>query len=190
MIARLACAPWLAVALGCGPPSSAIEVAPTQYALATMTQAPLAAGDPVDLVYPPQGGHVLFVGVRVRHLQEGVVELRGHLREGEGGAILGEDVRTLTMLQTFEDPSVWTPDLHSYTGVSNIPACPDYGPIDRHGRPYLLELIVTEVRSRRVGVGKVTVTPSCRQADAMAKERCVCECGANFVIGKCGPQPR
>jgi hypothetical protein len=160
-----------------------LAVDPAMYAL-DMTLVDLHDGDTIDLLYPPQGGFVLFAGAKVRHLAESVVELRGRLL-GLDGTPHGEDVRTVAMITSLSDPTIATPDLKSYLSVANIPVCPSTSTTDLYDKMYLLEVQVTELQSKRVGVGRRMVTASCRQSDATQLALCRCECGANFMIGKC-----
>src|SRR5689334_18227483 len=110
----------LGLALLCGaacggatdPPAEAgapLQVTPAMYLLASMSLSELHDGDPADLVQPPQGGHVMFVGATVRDAGPGSYELRARLRATGGGMIFGEDARTVTLLAAAGEPGVWTP---------------------------------------------------------------------------------
>ncbi len=166
---------------------AAIEVTPAMYfsTMGTMALVPVKEGDAIDLTRPPQGGYVLFIGAQVRHLNERVVELRGRLRNPAGGALVGEDARTVTLMPTAEDPAVFAPDLRSFATVANVPICPSVGTLDLYDRPYILEVVVTELQSQRKGSTQRTVLPSCRQTDPAEKKLCQCECAANYAINKC-----
>ena len=58
--------------------------------------------------------------------------------------------------------------------------------VDLYDRAFVLEVTVTELRSRRVGTVRRRAIPSCRQSDAAAQKLCQCECAAGYTIGKCG----
>ena len=162
-------------ACGSSPGPSIIQVTPAMYQ-STMALLTVNDGDRVDLTRPPQGGFVLFVGARVAHLNEQVVELRGRLRDAKSGALVSEDARTVTMMPTADDPTVFAPDLRSFATVANVPICPSLGSVDLFDQPYTLEVVVTELISMHVGSTTRTVIPSCRQTDPMERMLCQCQC--------------
>jgi hypothetical protein len=172
-------------ASGCGtppPPGAGIALAPMQYDFTNRVQVPLGAE--LDLVKPPQGGFVVFIGARVQHLLEDTVELRGRLRDA-AGEILAEDSRTILMQAPADDPAASVPDLNSYFNVSNIAVCPSASPTDRHNLPLTVEVVVTELKSRRTGTGTVQTTLVCRQTDPTQLKLCQCECAGGYFLGKC-----
>jgi hypothetical protein len=171
------------------PDPTALDVTPGAYHLDSQTLADLADGDVVDLIRPPQGGFVIFVGARVRNLHDPTVELRGRLLNPSSGALVTEEGRVVDLNPTPGDPTVWLPDLRSYTNVSNVPVCPASTNQDSYGVPFSLEVRVTEKISGRAGVGRRKVTLACRQSDAAQLQLCQCECAAGFVLGKCGTMP-
>jgi hypothetical protein len=174
---------------GCGStaaPTGAIGVTPAMYQPTTMTLTPVADGDAIDLTKPPQGGFVLFVGARVMGLSSGTVELRGRLIDPSTGKVEAEDRRTVEMMRSTDDATVWIPDLRSFINVANVPVCPSTSTVDRVDKPFQLEVQVTERATNRVGTAVRQVVPSCRQTDAPTQTLCQCECQANFTIGKCG----
>jgi hypothetical protein len=166
------------------PPSGPITVTPGSYDSVKATLTDLAAGAAIDLIYPPQGGFVVFVGARVRNLTDGVVELRGRLLDATG-ALTAEDARTVAMRRDASDPFLWLPDLTSYTNVSNIPVCPSQSATDRFNVPFTLEVAVSEPSTGRSASGTVAVTTACRQLDPTQLALCRCECAGGFFLGKC-----
>src|SRR5947209_7399810 len=84
------------------PDVTPIEVAPAMY-LSTQALMTVKDGDLIDLVRPPQGGYVLFVGARIKGTKEKVVELRGRLRMASG-MVIGQDGRTVTLQPAADDP--------------------------------------------------------------------------------------
>lgn len=177
----------LVVLAGCGSrpaAGTAIGVTPTEYDAKALTQSEIAEGAAVDLIAPPQGGFVLFIGAALREVGEPTVQLRGALLDGSG-AVIAEDVRTSSLRPSAADPAVLTPDLRSYMNVSNIGVCPSRTATDRFGQPLTLQVTVTEPSSGRSGSATRTVVPSCTQGTAADIAFCQCECAANFVLGKC-----
>jgi hypothetical protein len=180
-----------ALLFGCGGTpasmSSPLDVTLAMYSAQAMTLTVVNEGDAVDLVYPPQGGFVMFVGAQVRGLDANVadVALKGRLLDAAGTTALASDMRTVTMQPSASDPTTYVPDLRSYVDVANVTVCPSYFPFDLFGQPYTLEIAVTELSTMRTGVSRHGVVPSCRQTDAAMQNKCMCECAANYHIGKC-----
>ncbi len=181
---------WLTLAsaaIACGPPPPSglpLEVVPCEY-LTSMRMVDLMDGDPVSLEFPPQGGHVLFIGARARNLDDSVATLRARLRSVADNSIFAEEARTVTFDPSPDDPALKIPDLRTYSNVSNVPVCPSYSAVDLYDHPFTLEVIITESRTGREGSATRTVKPSCKQTDAAALRACKCECEANYVLGKC-----
>jgi hypothetical protein len=175
------------VLAGCGgkpAPANPIEVVATSYDPIAMMQTPLVDGAPLDLVRPPQGGFVVFVGAIARNLGDTTVALHGALRD-PSGVTIAEDSRTVSMQPSAEDPTALVPDLRSFTNVANVAVCPSSTTSDRFDMPFQIAVDVTEVSTRRTGSAVVNVVPSCRQADPMQLTLCKCECAANYSLGKC-----
>jgi hypothetical protein len=175
---------------GCGKPagpqpSDPIEVTPAMY-LADKTLSDVHDGDQISLEFPPQGGHVLFVGARAKGLSETLVTLRGRLRSAEDNSIFAEESRTVGFNPSPEDPTMWIPDLRSFSNVSNVPVCPSYTSYDLYNHTFVLEVTVTELTSMRTAMATRKVIPSCLQTVPGSLSYCQCDCAANYVLGKCG----
>ena len=174
--------------LGCGAassPSMPITVTPAGYDATTMTLADLVAGGPIDLVFPPQGGFVLFVGGRVHNLGDGNVEMRARVIDPGSQALIAQDKRVVTLQRDAADASTWIPDLRSFQNVPNVTMCPSALATDLFDVSLTLELTVTELSSQRVGMSTLSTVPSCRQTDARQLALCKCECAGNWTPGKC-----
>lgn len=162
-----------------------IEVVPAMYLRQSMMLREVHDGDPIDLELPPQGGHVLFVGARLRNVREQTVRLQGRLLDDKTGAEVAQDARSVTLMPAPDDPTLWVPDLRSYATVANIPVCPAKSAVDLYDRPFLLEVVVTELSSGRSGSVRRRAVPSCRQPEMQMLKLCQCECAANYAVGKC-----
>lgn len=178
--------------VGCGgaapSPGEPITVTPAGYDAAAMTLTDLASGGPIDLVFPPQGGFVLFVSGRVHNLGDGNVEMHARMIDPGSQALLAEDKRVVTLQRDAADASSWIPDLRSFQNVPNVTMCPSSSTTDRFDVPLTLELTVTELSSQRVGTATLSTVPSCRQTDPTQLALCKCECAANWTPTKCaGP---
>ena len=175
--------------LGCGagsPSSGApITITPAAYDAAAMTLTDLAPGAPIDLVFPPQGGFVLFVGGRVHGLSDGNVEMSARILDPQSQAVIAENKRVVTLQHDPADATGWIPDLRSYQNVPNVTMCPSTSTTDLFGVPLTLELTVTELSSRMMGMTTLSTVPSCRQSDAKQLALCQCECAGNWTPTKC-----
>ncbi len=148
----------------------------------------LVDGDTVRLFNAPQGGHVLHIGARIEGLRTKHAEIRAQLRHPDTKAIDAEEARTINVVEV--SPGVFESTPGSVSDVAHIPVCPDYGNRDIVDQEWLLEVSVKEVPGG-TGTGKtgVKVTPVCSHADATIQALCLCECAADYVLGKCGVTP-
>ncbi len=162
------------------PPANPITLEPMQYDALTLKQSAIAGT--LDLVRPPQGGFVSFVGWSAQAISEETVLLKGRILD-PSGAKIAEDARTVALVR---DGDSWVPDLRSYLNVSNITLCPFAGPDDRQEKMFKLEIELYEPSSRRSGMGTRDITLTCTHiSDATMRKQCACECAGNFVLGKC-----
>lgn len=149
----------------------------------------LSAGDAIQLVAAPQGGHVIHVGARVRGLGSDTVNLRSRLRDPATNAIEMEEARDVVMRPVPGQPEWMEPDLRSVSQVTHIPACPNYDDAVLLGAPWTLEVIIDEIEGPGLGTARVDVKPACAQAEDTAQARCKCECEPKYVLGKCAATP-
>ena len=137
----------------------------------------------VDLIFPIQGGHVIFVGARIRNLGACGDTLSATLRNPTTGEIFAFENRSVDF--TVGDSDGGTPDLSDTSSLANVPACPDNSARDVADTDWVLEVTVTD-KQKRVATATRHVQPACRQADANARALCACECRAEYFLGKCG----
>ena len=183
---------------GCqgGVPGS-LEVIPAQFAGSGLVA--VGSGAPVELVRPIQGGHVLFIGALVRGASGSRGTIRGELRRGESAA--GEPLATPGPIIVFEErstslvelpagPAPPTPDpgwqqVRPDIGeVANIPACPNFLPIEIPDRTLQIQIVYTDEKGN-TGTALRPVMPRCTQAQTSARNLCLCECRANYTIERC-----
>jgi hypothetical protein len=170
---------------GCGGGSmSALQVSATEYDPTALTQAPIADGASIALVQPPQGGYVVFVGTRVQGSGAATVQLHAQLADTDG-TVVAEDVRTVSLMASAEDPNTFVPDLRSYVNVANIAVCPAQTTVDRSGHAFSLELDVTDHSTGSTGSTTVGVSTVCEQSDPSQLKLCQCVCAAGYYLGKC-----
>jgi hypothetical protein len=164
-------------------PSVPLDIIPATY-LTSMQLVDLSDGDHVSLEFPPQGGHVLFVGARVRNFGKTTATLRVRLRSAVDDHIVAEDSRTIAFAPSSADPTLSIPDLRSYTNVANVAVCPMFGSVNIYDQTYTLEVIVTDV-SGATGSVRRSVIPTCMQPGPRDLSYCKCDCAANYVVGQC-----
>ncbi len=142
-----------------------------------------AENQPVELTFPIQGGHVLFVGARIFNLGACGDSLAASLKNPLTGEILATEKRSVDFVHGGADGG--TPDLSDTSNVANVPACPDASARDVVETDWVLEVSVTD-KQQRTATASRHVRPACHQTDPDARAQCVCECQANYVFGRCG----
>ena len=147
----------------------------------------LQAGDAVDLIRAPQGGHVIMVAAQVRNMSTAAATIRVRMRRPDTGFIVAEEGRTVAMVPVPGESGTMQPDLRSRSQVAHVGLCPDYDPIDIDGQPLDAEIEVTALYTEppRVGSARLRLVPTCRQTSPADEALCRCECEANYALGKC-----
>lgn len=140
-----------------------------------------ADGGVVDLVRPPQGGHVVFIGARATGLCGDNATLRGRLRF-EDETFIALEGRSLDFRPIDGLPGWGRPNYFSIAGVANVPVCPNNTGRALLGTTLLLEAEV-EDRDGTKPVGRVEVTLRCGQVDAGCRALCECECDEDYELG-------
>jgi hypothetical protein len=156
------------------------------------TDVPIADGDDLAVLFPPQGGRVAFVGVRARNINGCAVQLIGALRDPISKQVR-LDGRTVNLRK---EPDGWgttgrgaETDIGSSDAIgdySNMPLCPNqWADQDVFDVPFELEVQVTD-RDKKTANTKITVTPRC--AEPGEKETaCRCLCRNGYILGElCG----
>jgi hypothetical protein len=137
-------------------------------------------GGEVPLVLPPQGGRVLFIGVRAKSFPACGVQLSGVLRDEPTGQITLES-RTVNLEPRDGD---WAGSVDALPDTfSNLPVCPNsWSSRDAFGEPYELTISLS-TEAGDVVSKTVHVTPVCSADDP----ECTCICDADYVLGDvCG----
>jgi hypothetical protein len=140
---------------------------------------PLHDGDTIALDFPPQGGRVVFAGVRANNLDPCGVELSGALRDTPSNEVR-IDVRTVNLLP--DDAGAGVTSDTNISNFANVPVCPNqWSSRDAFGVPYALTVSVKD-RSGRTASQTIQVTPTCAQPSNAAE--CACECAHGYVLGQ------
>jgi hypothetical protein len=199
--------PWLALALACAACSS--PVPPPETDAGMIGGCKLAyLGDPsaepilevialgpegeiqtvsdggnVSLIFPPQGGRVVFAGVRATNVDPCAVRIAGALRDPTTKQVR-LDTRIINLEPTEDGYGRSAPtDISTF---ANIPACPNqWAEDDLFDKPYELTISLTDRDGRKV-TKIMTVTPRCDEPGREAE--CLCMCDGDYVLGmQCDP---
>jgi hypothetical protein len=136
-------------------------------------------GGDVALIFPPQGGRVIFVGVRATNLDPCAVKLSGALSDLANGQVR-VDIRTINLAP--DDAGYGTSTDAVIATFSNIPVCPNqWSNTDTFDNPYELDVTLTE-RGGRTAEQKMKVVPRCAEPDK--EKECVCLCKQGYVLGE------
>jgi hypothetical protein len=146
---------------------------------ADYTAAPVAEGDSVALLFPPQGGRVIFAGVRARNVDPCGVQLTGALRDLDTEQIR-DDKRTINLRAT--DDGWGSSSEADIASFANVPMCPnEWSKTNIYGTKYELEVTLLDRVKHKV-TKKIGVVPACAEPELAAE--CACICKANYVLGE------
>jgi len=142
------------------------------------TLVPIEDGSDVTLVLPPQGGRVVFAGVRARNVNPCGVRLSGALRDP-----VSKQVRLDSRIINLQiaDDGYGQSDVGDIFTFANIAACHNlWSAQDLMDAPYELTVSLTDKDDRKET--KVwQVTPRCNEPGLI--DECRCICAADYVLG-------
>jgi hypothetical protein len=152
------------------------------------TVAPLADGDHVPMLFPPQGGRVIFVGVRVTNVDACGLQLTGALRD-EATRQVSLDSRTVDLVPTGDGYGASAagsePVTAAIASFANVPTCPNqWASTDIFGHEFGLEVSIKD-RGGRTMTKAIHVTPECGEPENLGE--CLCICAAGYVLGQMCP---
>lgn len=134
----------------------------------------LKDGVDVPLILPPQGGRVVFLGVRATNIDPCAVKLSGAIRD-----TATNQVRVDTRTVNLRDGASIDADISTF---SNVPMCPNqWAGTDAFDQPFRVEVEVRD-KSGRTANKQLTVTPRCNEAGKEAECKCICKKG--YVLGE------
>ncbi|MSP58741.1 MAG: hypothetical protein EXR72_00080 [Myxococcales bacterium] len=146
-------------------------------------------GDTVFLLPPPQGGFVIYAGVRAKNFDPCGAIVKGQLRHPADHTPASDFDRRSADYVPAPPSSPWGAGwfvpraLGSFSMVPNIPVCPDNTGGGALDATLLLEVTLTDKSGRSATVAR-TVKTTCPK-DACLPE-CACTCSPNYMSGKCG----
>lgn len=168
---------------GGGPPAEIALTVLRDYS----TEVPLADGDDVNMLFPPQGGRVIFVGFRARGFKGCPLQLTGAIRDPHTKQVR-IDARTVTLHDAgdgFGTPggiaAGGTADISAY---ANIPVCPNqWASADLFDQPFVLEANVQDCDGKTASK-TIHVTPRCVDSQGSPATDCRCICAHGYVLGQ------
>ncbi|HKP62546.1 MAG TPA: hypothetical protein VJV78_37685 [Polyangiales bacterium] len=142
----------------------------------------LSTGDMAEmpLIQPPQGGKVLFVGVRARNLDGCGLTLATALVEQQTGAVISLERRPVR-LEEVDDGWMMPQRPTEASNYSNLPACPR-ADLARsiEGEVYELRVSITDNANRKAST-TMQIIPTCGEPNLA--ELCHCECSKDYKLG-------
>jgi hypothetical protein len=157
------------------------------------TDVPLADGGDLAIIFPPQGGRVSFVGVRMTNIDGCGLTVTAALRDLTTQQVR-LDGRTVNLRREADGwgasgmgTSTNLEDSAAIGDYANVPLCPNqWASTDIFDNPFELEVVVKDRNKQKGATKKITVTPRC--AEPGAKETgCRCLCKVGYVLGEnCG----
>ncbi len=139
---------------------------------------PIVCGETIDMLTPPQGGRVSFIGLRVTNMSACGVKVTSQISEVNGGGSQ-EDSRTVD-LEALEDGWAGSKD-GLITTFSHLTMCPnEWSSSDIFDTEYELRVTVTDKAGRQAS-STMNITPTCGEPDKL--ESCKCLCGAAYEPG-------
>jgi hypothetical protein len=161
-----------------GDPTKDPEIVITVLGTGT-TATTVNDGDMVPLIFPPQGGRVIFAGVRARNVEACGATITGAVRDKQTKQVR-IDGRTVNLIPT-GDGWVET-DPTDYSSFSNVPVCPNqWSATNIYGTVYELEITLAD-RDGRTVTKKLDVTPVCAEPENAAE--CACICKGGYKLGE------
>ena len=161
-----------------GDPSNDIELHVTARA-PDGTSSEIQDGSTVTLTFPPQGGRVLFIGVRANNINPCAVQLSGALRDLTSKEVR-LDSRTVNLIKASD--GFGTSADNDISTFANVAVCAnEWSAVDLYGQPYDLIVSVTDFTGRMASK-TVRVTPQCAEPGRVAE--CMCICKAGYVLGQ------
>jgi hypothetical protein len=142
-------------------------------------------GGRIALIEPPQGGRVVFAGVRARNLDTCPLKLTGVLRNTDTDKIALEK-RPVNFLAA-DDGWAYAEQPMQISSYTNVAVCPnEWSTKNINDTTYELEVQV-EDKAGRTATKKAMVTPYCGEPDKAAV--CACICHVDYKLGQCPGDP-
>jgi hypothetical protein len=176
-----------AAALSCfvGDPAQPPEIG-VVYRAADGAIRPVAEQGEVPLIQPPQGGKVMFIGIRGRNLDGCPLDISAALIEPSSGAVISLERRPV-LLQ--EDGTGWLEPRSSggLSNYSNLPGCPRAALARSINDETYRLLVSVEDQTGLHAETETLIVPVCGEPERDAQ--CRCECSEEYELGdSCEPE--
>ena len=139
---------------------------------------PIEDGSDITLMFPPQGGRVVFAGVRARNVDPCGVRLSGALRDP-----VSKQVRLDSRIINLQvaDDGYGQSDVGDIFTFANISACPNqWSDQDLMDVPYELTVTLSDKDEKKVT--KIwQVIPRCDEPGQIGG--CRCQCDSEYILG-------
>lgn len=149
---------------------------------------PITEGGDVSILIPPQGGRVIFAGVRAKNLNPCAVNLSGSLRDPSTMQVRVES-RTINL--DLADDGWAASDATDISTFSNIPICPNqWASTDVFDQAFDLRIRIKD-QGGKEAEKTLSVTPRCDEVEAAGvpvQAECLCICQQGYELGMaCDP---
>jgi len=138
----------------------------------------ITEGSDITLMLPPQGGRVVFAGVRAKNVNPCGVRLGGALRDTASQQVRIDN--RIINLQPQEDGTARS-NPNDIFNFANIAACPNqWSDRDLYDQPYELTISLTDKDEKHL-TKVLHVTPRCNEPGVEAE--CLCQCQGDYILG-------
>jgi hypothetical protein len=152
---------------------------------------PFAAGGDASILQPPQGGRVIFVGVRAKNLDPCAVKLAGAVRDP---ATMETRLDTRTINLDVGADGWAESDETDISTFSNVPVCSNtWASTDVFDQTFKLIVSVTD-RAGKKATAQLDVVPRCDEKKIEngvdVQKDCLCICKQGYITGEpCNAAP-
>lgn len=148
----------------------------------------VAEGGDASILVPPQGGRVIFAGVRAKNINPCAVLLSGALRDPATDQVR-IDTRTVNLDPTDDGWAI--SDETDISSFSNIPVCSNnWASTDVFDQTFTLIVSVKDRDGKKASV-EVPITPRCDEMKVVEGQdihaECLCLCEQGYVTGQTCP---
>ncbi len=145
---------------------------------------PFTDGQRVPAILPPQGGKVIFIGVRLKNMDMCSIQANGGVFDDcqTPPRVIGREGRALSFVLNEASGFAEPANPETINNYVNIPLCGNFtSSRDIDDEPYRIELRISD-RAQRALVFRAELTPFCAGAPNTdgTFEQCLCECDAEF----------
>lgn len=162
-----------------GDPKQPIVLQVTALGVTNMS-TPIVDGMSVDLITPPQGGRVIFIGAKATNLSPCGVVISGSIKDPGNGAVM-LDKRTVNLKPQAD--GYGTSNDTNISTFANIAVCPNqWSSQNIYDQTYEVTLEITDKVGRSASQS-VMVVPRCAETEPTLYSGCLCTCKQGYTLG-------